>query len=220
MLSEFKLEAGPSDKPKEKKKINLKEAKATFSQDKFPVARAIDNKGNTGWAISNQMGKSHIATFEIKDRFTHKAGSLLHFTLLQNHDDTHLLGRFRISVTHSKKVGILPGDISTILAIVPAERDEAQQKKLADYYTGQDPEHKKRKQALDQARRARPVDPMLTQLRNRKATAEKPLGEDPILGRLQRDVELSTKQLQKKRLTAAQDIAWALINTPEFLFNH
>jgi WD40 repeat protein/mono/diheme cytochrome c family protein len=220
VLSEFKLEAGPKDKPKEKKQINLKEAKATFSQQGYAVALAIDNKGDTGWAIHKQIGKSHIATFGIKDRFTHEAGSLLRFSLLQNHDETHLIGRFRISVTQSKKVGILPVDISTILAIAQAERDAAQQKKLAAYYTGQDPEYKKRKQALDQSRRARPVDPMLTQLRNRKAKAEKPLGEDPTLGRLQRDVELSTKQLQKKRLIAAQDIAWALINTPEFLFNH
>ena len=36
----------------------------------------------------------------------------------------------------------------------------------------------------------------------------------------QRAVELSTKQLVDKRLYGAQDIAWALINNPAFLFNH
>jgi hypothetical protein len=33
------------------------------------------------------------------------------------------------------------------------------------------------------------------------------------------DVALSAKQLDSRRLTAAQDLAWALINSPAFLFN-
>jgi len=42
---------------------------------------------------------------------------------------------------------------------------------------------------------------------------------DPHLAQLRRDVELSRKQLENARLTAAQDLAWALINNPAFLFN-
>ena len=33
------------------------------------------------------------------------------------------------------------------------------------------------------------------------------------------DTTMSTKQLTDKRLTSAQDLAWALINNPAFLFN-
>jgi hypothetical protein len=35
-----------------------------------------------------------------------------------------------------------------------------------------------------------------------------------------RDIALSEGQLLDKRLTATQDLAWALINSPAFLFNH
>ena len=43
---------------------------------------------------------------------------------------------------------------------------------------------------------------------------------DPRLVQLRHDVEMSIQQAATRRLTAAQDIAWALINSPAFLFNH
>jgi hypothetical protein len=50
--------------------------------------------------------------------------------------------------------------------------------------------------------------------------AQKPIVLDPKLVQLRRDSELSKGQMTNRRLTAAQDLAWALINSPAFLFNH
>jgi hypothetical protein len=36
---------------------------------------------------------------------------------------------------------------------------------------------------------------------------------------LRLDTAMSVRQLTDKRLTMAQDLAWALINNPAFLFN-
>ena len=65
-----------------------------------------------------------------------------------------------------------------------------------------------------------PVDPILVKLRDGLAEAGRPLPLDAGLERLRRDMQLSTRQLEKARLTFAQDLAWALINSPAFLFNH
>jgi hypothetical protein len=43
---------------------------------------------------------------------------------------------------------------------------------------------------------------------------------DPKLLQLRRDAGLSAAQIAQRRLTAAQDLTWALINSPAFLFNH
>ncbi|NBQ26284.1 MAG: hypothetical protein EBU26_18895, partial [Verrucomicrobia bacterium] len=60
----------------------------------------------------------------------------------------------------------------------------------------------------------------VTRLKARLALVSKPLPMDPTLKQLRRAKELSSEQIKHQRLTAAQDIAWALINNPSFLFNH
>ena len=67
---------------------------------------------------------------------------------------------------------------------------------------------------------SRTQNPTRFALQDALARTEKPLPADPQLTVYKRAVDLSTKQLTNKRLYGAQDIAWALINTPAFLFNH
>ena len=50
--------------------------------------------------------------------------------------------------------------------------------------------------------------------------AELPIKLDTKLVQIRQDAEQSKAQAANKRLTGIQDLAWALINTPSFLFNH
>ncbi|NOS71924.1 MAG: hypothetical protein HOP33_18585, partial [Verrucomicrobia bacterium] len=50
--------------------------------------------------------------------------------------------------------------------------------------------------------------------------AEEPIRLDPYLVQLREDAKASGRQNENKRLTVVQDLTWALINSPGFLFNH
>ena len=65
-----------------------------------------------------------------------------------------------------------------------------------------------------------PIDPQLAALRGQLEQAQRPVPVDRDSVQLRHDVEMSIQQAATRRLTAAQDIAWALINSPAFLFNH
>lgn len=91
---------------------------------------------------------------------------------------------------------------------------------LKDYFRTQDPGLQQRIKAVADSKQPLPEDPKLKELVAYVTRANAPLVEDAKLTAFKRAVDLSTKQLGNKRLYGAQDIAWALINNPAFLFNH
>ncbi len=225
VLTEFIVEQAPKSDPKKKSKVDLKNAKATFNQANYNVKTAIDGKrpgGSNGWAISGGTGKNQSATFEAKKAFGSKGGTILTFTFDHNFSrNGWQLGRFRLNVTNAKQpvdFGV-PEDVAKILDIAADTRDDKQKKRVEDFYRTIDQELVKRQKTLTDAKQPRPEDPKLTDLKTKLKQAEQPLPMDPQLKALQRAKELSGKQLENTRLTAAQDVAWALINNPAFLFN-
>jgi hypothetical protein len=90
---------------------------------------------------------------------------------------------------------------------------------LAAYYRTIDLGLLKKQQSLAKAKLPVPEDPKLKQLKTTLANAELPVPIDPKLVQLRADAGMSTKQVANKRLTGAQDLAWAIINNPAFLFN-
>ncbi len=131
-------------------------------------------------------------------------------------------GKFRISVTRlAKPIGLgLSEDLRAIVATAPEVRTEAQQEALLAYHRTVDLEFTNKRNALNASKAPLPVDPKLQELRDQLEFARKPVPVDPALAQLRKDVEMSIQQAAKRRLTTAQDVAWALINSPAFLFNH
>jgi hypothetical protein len=207
--------------------IKLQKAQATFSQPEYDAASAIDGDSTSGlgngWAIGPQMGQNHAAVFELATPLDGARGGVLEFTIHQNFaDNEHSLGRFRISVTDTTaplSFG-LPVEVSSVLAKPADQRSEAERNTLLAHVRQTDEQYKKLQAELTREQQPLPDDPQLKQLESDLAAAQQPLPVDPKLQRLRRAVALSEQQLENKRLTVAQDIAWALINSPGFLYNH
>jgi hypothetical protein len=150
-------------------------------------------------------------------------GAVLKFVIHQNHKaERHLLGRLRFSVTADKHGwGLsLPESLAAVAATEAKLRSEAQQQLLADYFNKTDLELVKKQQAIADSKKPLPEDPGVAQRRAALAGLQKPTPEDPLLIGLKGDLLKSERQLANQRLTAAQDLVWALINSPAFLFNH
>ena len=184
MLTEFKVHAWLDGDATKAKQLTLINAKSDFNQDGFPAAYALDNNKDTGWAIFPQLGKPHIALFQVKEPQSLPEGTPLVFTLEQDFAaaKNHTLGKFRLSVTtHAGPIDFqkVPDNVFKLLAIPADKRTPQQQTEVVNYYRSQDAELLRQQKAL--ADHGKPGD---------------------------------------KRLLGMQDLAWALINSNEFLFNH
>jgi len=164
-------------------KISLQNATADFSQSGWGVGGAIDGNPNSGWAISPQSGKNHVATFETKQEHAVPEGAMLRLSMSQQHDGKHNIGRFRILLTDSKRPlapETLPSNIKNVLAVVADDRSAEQSVLLRNHYL---------------------------------------MVEQPRLKETLRRLEMRLQQSKNPRLTGVQDVSWALINNPAFLFN-
>ena len=227
VLSEFEVHLAKKDEPAKFAKLTLQNAKADFSQNGYDVKTAIDGKtpqAGNGWAIAPQQKKNHVAVFETKANAGSSSGSVLKFVMNQQYQDgKHSLGRFRVSVTNTPRPINLngpPANIAAILKIEPAKRNDKQKAELLKHIRANDGKLKQLQAALNNAKKPLAEDPGEKQRREHLAKVSQPVPIDPDLVELRRIATLSDQQTKNRRLTMAQDVAWVLINSPAFLFNH
>ncbi len=225
VLSEIELKwSSGTNKPDMAAKFT--DARADFSQTDFPPTAAIDGKieaGKNGWAIGGAPGtQRHTAMFKLEKPITSTNGVMLRFVLQQQFGQDFLIGRFRLYLTTSAT----PLDVGLPESVLNAVRAPAGQRKpehasaLLAHYRDSDLEFWKRKSAAVKAAEPLPTDPKFTDLQKSLAKSEEPIQIDPVLLQLRVDAKASGRQAENTRLTAVQDLTWALINSPEFLFNH
>jgi hypothetical protein len=137
---------------------------------KWAVADALDGDAKNpkiGWAIVPEVGKPHYAIFETKADLGGAEADVLTFELRHNFEPGHGVGRFRISATTAPrpvKADTTPGNIVTLLAVDPAQRNDVQKNDVAAYYRTIAP-------SLD------PVRAKLAQLNEQKTELEKSLAK-------------------------------------------
>ncbi|HEX2524023.1 MAG TPA: DUF1553 domain-containing protein, partial [Terriglobia bacterium] len=168
-LTEFEVEAAPADAPT--KGVVVKFARATADlelpekpleaifDDKTnrtrvtgPIEYAIDGKEETAWGTDAGPGRRNLprkAVFTAEKPVANPGGTMLTFYLSQKHggwnsDDnqSHNLGRFRLSVTRSPDAVAdpLPQGVREILTVPAAQRTPAQVKAVFGFWRTTVPE--------------------------------------------------------------------------------
>jgi WD40 repeat protein/mono/diheme cytochrome c family protein len=225
VLNELEVTIAAKTDPKQAKPVKLDKPMSDFNQDNLDIAKAVDGSSNdpgNGWAVAPATGVTHWATFETQAPIGTAGGSILTFKLHHKFAEQWTLGRFRLSATKSARpVGLsLPEEFRAILANAPEVRSEPDKNLLLLYFRAVDPELRNKLAALNAGKAPLPTDARLKELREQLEFAQRPVQPDGLLLALRHDLEMSVQQAAARRLTATQDIAWALVNSPAFLFNH
>jgi hypothetical protein len=131
------------------------------------------------------------------------------------------LTRFRVwYTTDSDPLNFgLPASVAEAIATPPATRTPEQAKALETYVAENDEDLLTKRFAHLKEQRPLPSDPKMNQLQAALKLAQTEVNPPRPLVQLRTDTDYSIHQSARRRLTAAQDLVWALVNSPSFLFN-
>ena len=139
VLTDVKLSLAPAASSAAAQPAKFKSARAGYSQDKYAIANAIDDKPQTGWGVFPQVGKAHEAVFELDQPLAiPDGGAAVVVTLsFQSQFPRHQLGHFRLSITGAPDPlgpAKLPEGIVKTLAVALEQRNDQQKAELRTYF--------------------------------------------------------------------------------------
>lgn len=213
--------------PKKSNLLKITGAKATFNQNGFDVKNVFNGnvaRNDKGWALSGtnyQVPHRAVLKFEKPVAGDAKGANLTVGVLCRYSQGDYPISHFRIWYTTDENpmdFG-LPAQVASAVASAPAKRSEAEQKALAAYVEKNNEDLAKLVANHLAQKRPLPADPKMTGLKAALTKAETPVSEPQPLVQLRSDTNYSIEQAANRRLTAAQDLVWALVNSPSFLFN-
>lgn len=225
LLSEFTVESASKSETPKYAKADIAEGVADYVEKGQDLKHSFDGKieqgRKEGWAVGGAAGEPHWAAFAFKKPITETNATLLKITLYHRYEAPYEIGRFKLWISTSPKAAAegLPNDVAEALKNPIETRSSSLESRILAYRRDEDPEMRSREQALSKAKAPLPEDLKVKELQLELSRATRPVLTDPALVQLRQDAQTSARQLANRRLTSVQDLAWALINTPSFLFN-
>ncbi|MFN7137943.1 MAG: DUF1553 domain-containing protein, partial [Limisphaerales bacterium] len=143
------------------KPVKIARAIADFEQPNHPISLVLDNKPETGWAVSgHQKAEDRQAAFVLEEPIAGGKGTVL--TVLLKHESQygrHNIGRFRFSLSSEEDPKLpganLPEKIITILNRPEADRSKGQKAELSKFFREATPALADLRKKLSDARIAR-----------------------------------------------------------------
>ena len=118
--------------------VKLQNPQNDFSEHTTSVRYLIDDDKQTTWGILPQTGSAHRCFFEINPESVIQKGNEIKIELQHRHDETHWIGRCRVSLTDIPKTDIhpfLPADLEKAFATSKNQRSRTQQLTLSRHAT-------------------------------------------------------------------------------------
>ncbi len=148
ILSELAVASETGEAPMLFEPVKLTNPLADYSQGNWEVAKSIDGNRKTGWAIGQEFGKPHWASYQVAEPIDQDGKTINYrFSMDQNYGRGRTIGRVRISATNADPAAFaLPENIRKLL--VADKLNKKEKRELDSYLDSQNPEKVKLKNEL------------------------------------------------------------------------